>query len=54
MAVKDPYGDYYLHPGYKYQTGTQLLDLNTKRLIPMCFGAEAYMKICEREFLKIV
>lgn len=54
MAVKDPYGDYYLHPGYKYQTGTQLLDLNTKRLIPMCFGAEAYMKICEREFLKMV
>ena len=37
LAIKDPYGDYYLHPGYQYQTATQLLDINTKRLIPMCF-----------------
>src|SRR5665648_680874 len=32
-AVKDPYGDYYMHPGYKYETVTQLLDINTRRLI---------------------
>lgn len=54
MAVKDPYGDYYVHPGYKYQTGTQILDINTKRLVPMCFGSEDYMKICETEFMKLI
>ena len=53
-AVKDPYGDYYMHVGYQYQTGTQLLDINTKRLIPMCFSDEAYLKICEQEFQKVV
>ena len=53
-AVKDPYGDYYMHQGYLYQTGTQLLDLNTKRLVPMCFANEAYMRICEQEFKKVV
>jgi hypothetical protein len=37
LSIKDPYGDYYLYPGYQYQTATQLLDINTKRLIPMCF-----------------
>ena len=43
MAIKDPYGDYYLHPGYQYQTATQLLDINTKRLIPMCFLDPEYL-----------
>ncbi|RPJ38328.1 MAG: hypothetical protein EHM21_17015, partial [Chloroflexi bacterium] len=27
LAVKDPYGDYYMHPGYQYQTATQILDI---------------------------
>jgi len=53
-AVKDPYGDYYMHNGYQYQTATQLLDINTKRLIPMCFNCEPYIKICEEEFAKVV
>ena len=53
-AIKDPYGDYYLHPGYKYQTATQLLDINTKRLIPMCFASEKYMQVCRDEFQKIM
>lgn len=53
-AVKDPYGDYYMHGGYRYQTPAQVLDINTKRLVPMCFGSEAYMEICKREFAKIV
>ena len=52
-AVKDPYGDYYVHPGYEYQTATQLLDINTKRLIPMCFGDGHYMEVCEEEFKKL-
>jgi hypothetical protein len=52
QAIKDPYGDYYQHPGYQYQTATQLLDINTKRLIPMCFLSENYLEICEVEFQK--
>jgi hypothetical protein len=52
LAIKDPYGDYYLHPGYQYQTATQLLDINTKRLIPMCFLSEEYLRVCNEEFKK--
>jgi hypothetical protein len=54
MAVKDPYGDYYMHGGYEYQTATQLLDINTKRLIPMCFLDQDYLDLCDREFAKTV
>jgi hypothetical protein len=50
QAIKDPYGDYYHYVGYQYQTATQLLDINTKRLIPMCFLSEEYLRICEMEF----
>ena len=53
-AVKDPYGDYYHYGGYQYQTLAQFLDINTKRLVPMCFGSEKYMQVCEREFMKLV
>lgn len=53
-AVRDPYGDYYLHGGYQYQTAAQLLDINPKRLVPMCFNSEEYLKICEKEFAKVV
>ena len=54
QAIKDPYGDYYMHPGYQYQTATQMLDINTKRLIPMCFLSEEYLKVCEAEFQKVL
>ncbi len=54
QAIKDPYGDYYHYSGYQYQTATQLLDINTKRLIPMCFLSEDYLKICEQEFIKVL
>lgn len=54
LAIKDPYGDYYMLPGYQYQTATQLLDINTKRLIPMCFLSEEYLDICNEEFKKTV
>ncbi len=54
LAVKDPYGDYYHYHGYQYQTVTQLLDINTKRLIPMCFLSEEYLRVCEEEFKKAV
>ena len=49
-AIKDPYGDPYLHQGYRYDTITQMLDINTRRLVPMCFLDEAYLDACVREF----
>ncbi len=54
QAIKDPYGDFYHYGGYMYQTATQLLDINTKRLIPMCFLSEEYLDICDAEFQKMV
>ena len=54
QAIKDPYGDYYQHPGYRYETVTQLLDINTRRLIPLCFNSEAYLSVCSDEFAKVV
>jgi hypothetical protein len=53
-ATKDPHGDYYHYMGYQYQTATQLLDINTKRLIPMCFHSQKYLELCDREFQKMV
>jgi hypothetical protein len=54
LAIKDPYGDYYMHPGYQYHTATQFMDINTRRLIPMCFASKEYIEICKREFKKVV
>lgn len=54
LAIKDPYGDYQVHPGYQYQTATQFLDINTKRLVPMCFLSEEYLRVCDEEFKKTV
>lgn len=53
-SVKNPYGDYYQHGGYSYQTPAQLLGINTKNLVPMCFGSKKYMEICGSEFRKLV
>jgi len=54
LAIKDPYGDYYVHPGYRYQTATQILDVNPKRLVPMCFAADEWIDICREEFQKVL
>ncbi len=54
LAVKDPYGNYYNSVGYVYQTLTQLSNVNTRRLIPMCFGSETYRELARREFQKIL
>jgi hypothetical protein len=54
LAIKDPYGDFYHYQGYQYQTATQLLDINTKRLIPLCFLSEEYLRVCDEEFKKTV
>ena len=53
-AVQDPYGDDYVYRGYQYQTPAQMLDINTKRLIPMCFHDPAYRAVCDAEFQKLV
>ena len=44
-AIKDPYQDYYQGPGYRYGTATQWADINTKRLIPMCWLEEHYQQV---------
>ncbi|HTW05981.1 MAG TPA: DUF6259 domain-containing protein [Acidimicrobiales bacterium] len=54
LAVRDPYGDYYVYSGYRYQTITQLLDINTKRLVPMCFSSPGWLKVCREEFAKVL
>ncbi len=54
LAVKDPYGDYYLYNGYQYHTPTQALNINTKRLIPMCFGSDEYLEVSATEFQKML
>ena len=54
LAATDPYGDYYHYGGYQYQTPAQLMDINTKRLVPMCFLSEEYLGVCEKEFRKVV
>lgn len=52
MAVKDPYQNYYVYKGYQYMTLSQLSNVNTRRLIPMCFGSDKYLEVCKREFQK--
>lgn len=54
LSVKDPYGNYYVYKGYQYMTLSQLTDVNTRRLIPMCFGSDEYLEICNTEFKKCV
>ncbi|MDR2376922.1 MAG: DUF6259 domain-containing protein [Treponema sp.] len=54
LAIKDPYGDYYAYSGYQYQTATQWMDINTRRLIPMCFMSKEYFELCRGEFKKLV
>ncbi|MCY7418158.1 MAG: DUF6259 domain-containing protein, partial [Chloroflexi bacterium] len=53
-AVKDPYGDYYLHHGYRYQTMTQLLDISTRRLVPMCFASRHYQDIATADLSHVL
>lgn len=53
-AIKNPYGDYEVYRGYQYMTLSQMTDVNTRRLIPMCFGSDEYLEICNEEFTKCV
>jgi hypothetical protein len=54
LSIKDPYGNYYVYKGYQYMTLSQMANVNTRRLIPMCFGSEKYLEICNTEFQKCV
>ncbi|MCL2838227.1 MAG: DUF6259 domain-containing protein [Oscillospiraceae bacterium] len=54
LAAKDPYGDYYMHPGYQYQTISQHMDISTRKLIAMCMNSEKYRAIADKELKKIV
>ncbi len=53
-AMKDPYGDYHVYGGYEYQTPVQLMDLNTRRLIPMCHNTKTWREIACGEFRKSI
>ncbi len=54
LAVKDPYGDYYVHPGYRYQTAAQHVRINNRHLIPMCPVSTDWREIAGQEFLKSI
>ena len=54
LAIKNPYGDYYNYKGYQYMTISQMADVNTRRLVPMCFHSDAYLEICKTEFQKCI
>jgi hypothetical protein len=53
-AALDPYGDYYSHPGYQYQTPTQLSAINTRRFAVMCMNSSKWREVCAREFQKSI
>jgi hypothetical protein len=53
-ACTDPYGDYYMHPGYRYQTPSQLSDINTRRLVPLCQSCAPWRRIADRELGKVI
>ncbi len=53
-AARDPYGNYYRHPGYQYQTAVQIADINTRRLIPMCHISPDWRKVADSEFKKTI
>jgi hypothetical protein len=52
-AIKNPYGDYTVYGGYRYQTPTQLVDINTRRMVPMCPMSADYRKLAASEFSKV-
>lgn len=54
LAIKDPYGNYYNYKGYQYMSLSQMADVNTRRLIPMCFHSDEFIEICKQEFQKCI
>ena len=54
FAAKDPYGNYYKHGGYQYQTAVQLAGINMRSLIPMCQLSPEWREIADNEFNKTI
>ena len=53
-AAKDPYGHYFKHGGYQYQTAVQLAGINTRGLIPMCHLSPEWRDVAYGEFNKLI
>ena len=53
-AVKDPYGDAFVHAGYQYHTFEQAADINTRRLTPMCHLSPEWREVAAQEFTKML
>jgi len=53
-AAKDPYGNYYKHGGYQYQTAVQLAGINMRSLIPMCQLNPQWRAVADIEFNKTI
>jgi Domain of unknown function (DUF6259) len=53
-AAVDPHGIPYSHPGYEYQTPTQLAGINTRRFAVACMNDATWHDLCERELSKSV
>ncbi len=51
-AAKDMFGDFYVFGGYQYHTPTQLNDISTRRLIPMCMLSQQWRDVADMEFKK--
>ena len=54
FTIKDPYGHYHMHVGWGYQTPTQLMGLNMRRLVPLCPACRAWREVACREFRKSI
>ncbi len=53
-SAKDPYGSYFKHGGYQYQTAVQLAGINTRGLIPMCPHSPEWQDVANGEFNKLI
>ena len=53
-ASRDPYGGVHWAGGYKYQSMTQLADINTRRFAVACTSSPEWRQVAMQEFLKPV
>jgi hypothetical protein len=53
-SVKNMYGDYQVYGGYQYHTPTQINNISTRRLIPMCMLSKKWLDIADNEFKKSI
>jgi hypothetical protein len=52
-TAKDCYGDPYPAGGYQYQTWTQLANINTRRIVPLCHADPESREMLLAEFRKV-